>query len=84
MSELALSELLPTKSYYQPDYSKDKLDRIPDYRVQLYWNPHFSKSSSTETPTFYTSDVTGVFEIVLEGYTAKGDFITSTTTFTVE
>jgi hypothetical protein len=63
------------KIYLFPDYSIDQLmlERVPDYRLQLYWNPNVSvtKEQST-TVDFYTSDVTGDFEIVVEGISSDG------------
>ena len=63
------------KFYFFPDYSADKfkLERVPDYRLQLYWNPSvIIASDKTTTVDFYTSDVTGDFEIVVEGLTSDG------------
>lgn len=47
--------------------------RIPDYRYQLLWEPHVTITSRESSFTFYTSDVTGNFEINLEGFTEKGE-----------
>ena len=59
-----------TKKYYEPNYlDKSKSNRIPDYRYQLLWEPNFD----IENPiSFYTSDIKGVFEIILDGYTNDG------------
>lgn len=63
---------LSKKTYYKQDYAdKTKYERIPDYRYQLLWLPDVNTADET-TISFYTSDVTGTFEIVLEGFTAKG------------
>lgn len=61
-------DLSKEKTYYQENYSSNKNTRIPDYRTQLYWNPVIKSKEIT----FYTSDVTGVFEINIEGITNKG------------
>lgn len=58
------------KLYYQPDYTADKNDRIPDYRHQLLWNPEVNLKNPNFS--FYTSDVSGKFEIVLEGFSESG------------
>ena len=61
------------KKYYQPDYSaSSKNDRIPDYRYQLLWIPDLKLESKESLTSFYTSDVSGIFEITIEGFTAKG------------
>lgn len=61
---------LTNKSYHTVNYSDEtKLDRIPDYRNQLVWLPNVDLESEI---TFYTSDVSGVFEIVVEGFSKTG------------
>jgi len=62
------------KKYYNPDYSNNsvKLARIPDNRTQLLWNPNFNTS---ENVTFFTSDLKGMYEIVVEGYTNEDNLI---------
>jgi hypothetical protein len=64
-----------SKIYFFPDYSTDKLklERVPDYRLQLYWNPNvtITKDQST-TVDFHTSDVSGDFEIIVEGFSSDG------------
>lgn len=64
---------LGKKEYYQPDYTnKDKNSRIPDYRHQLAWLPDLKLNDKENTISFYTSDVNGQFEIVLEGFSELG------------
>jgi hypothetical protein len=62
------------KLFYKPNYSTDKsiLKRIPDYRTQLFWTPQFKIESQSTDLVFYTSDVTGIFEINVSGYTENG------------
>ncbi|MFV8343138.1 hypothetical protein [Flavobacterium sp. XS2P39] len=61
------------KVYFSPDYASGTLSqRIPDYRHQLLWMPELNIAEKENTVSFYTSDVTGNFEIVLEGFTKKG------------
>ena len=64
---------LSKKDYYQPDYTnKNKNSRIPDYRHQLLWLPELLLKEKENLITFYTADVTGIFEITLEGFTNEG------------
>jgi|GEM_PF-2143117 len=49
-----------------------KNSRIPDFRTTLYWNPQISISKKDTTITFYTSDNTGYYDIVLRGVTKNG------------
>lgn len=63
----------PKKVYNNPDYSAgNKLKRIPDYRYQLLWEPNISLDKKECTLSFYTSDIKGNFEVVLEGFTENG------------
>ena len=75
-----LVKIQTDKVYFFPDYSSDKLklERIPDYRLQLYWNPNVSitKDHST-TVDFFTSDVLGDFEIMVEGFSSNGELVSS-------
>ncbi|TGD56963.1 hypothetical protein [Flavobacterium humi] len=67
--------LIPSygKKYYAPDYQPGHdLKRIPDYRYQLLWNPEMTVKNNEEVLTFFTSDVTGEFEITIEGFTDSG------------
>ena len=73
------------KIYYQPDYLKNMLSRIPDYRTQLLWKPNITLSNDIpEELTFFTSDNDGLYEIVLEGYTTNGKHIKITNYFNVD
>ena len=62
----------PSKKYYSPDYSSAKLEKIPDYRIQLYWNPEMKITNRTSVAQFYTSDIAGEFEIVVTGIQTDG------------
>jgi len=70
----------PRKIYYSPDYStrRDALKRIPDYRVQLYWNPQVKvEKGKPVSLDFSTSDIEGEFEIIVKGVTVDGRSIHS-------
>lgn len=60
------------KNYFAPDYTNHKNERIPDYRHQLLWIPQIDLSNANSKIQFYTSDVSGKFEIILEGFSANG------------
>ena len=65
----------PEKEYFQQRYSEgEKNKRIPDFRRQLLWNPVFDPEG--RSIEFYTSDVEGEYEIVLEGFTSAGKGVT--------
>lgn len=61
------------KKYQFPKYDGNtSLNEIPDYREQLYWQPRFRTGTSGGNISFFTSDQTGTFEIVVDGYTSDG------------
>jgi hypothetical protein len=64
---------LNKKTYYKQDYKdQTKYLRTPDYRYQLLWTPELTIENKENSISFYTSDVAGIFEIALEGFTDKG------------
>ncbi|WP_343613438.1 hypothetical protein [Flavobacterium sp.] len=62
----------PKKIYNKVKYESGSDNaRIPDFRNQLLWNPDVKLNTDAET-SFYTSDLSGTFEIRLEGFTKNG------------
>ena len=60
------------KIYHKINYSNPvDNERIPDFRNQLFWNPDV-KLNSESNNSFYTSDLSGKFEIKLEGFSKNG------------
>lgn len=58
------------KKYYKQSYDdslKFENARIPDDRYQLLWEPNLEFNKDLEELVFYTSDITGEFEIYVEG-----------------
>jgi len=73
------------REYFTPNYSdKSKNERIPDYRYQLLWLPEVTLANTENPVSFYTSDVTGTFEITLEGFTDQGIPVSLKDTFEVQ
>lgn len=76
VESIDLPPAVKKKKQYRADYgNKDTLSRIPDYRVQLLWQPNLTLSTENEDLSFFTSDVSGKFEITLEGFTDEGKFV---------
>lgn len=72
---------IPKKEYYFPNYLQAKnLNRIPDFRHQLLWIPQIDLKKEIN---FFTSDVSGNFEIKIEGFSATGTPVFVTKTFYV-
>ena len=70
VKQIDLPPTVQTRKTFNPKYQNNSQNRIPDYRVQLLWEPEIK--SSSKNITFYTSDVPGTFEILLEGFDANG------------
>ncbi|UAM96657.1 hypothetical protein K8354_09920 [Polaribacter litorisediminis] len=81
-NKFSLLKPIPQKKYFFPEYDSVKNDRIPDMRTQLYWNANIK--NTTKEILFYTSDISGTFEIILEGVTTTGKPIFERTSFSVK
>lgn len=75
----------PIKNYYNQSYDVEanEFSRIPDYRSLLFWKPHVVIDKNSYEFEFFTSDVEGEYEIMLNGFTSYGKPITLTKTFSV-
>lgn len=74
----------PKKSYFHQDYSgRSTEEHIPDFRYQLLWKPDIILRGNTSL-SFFTSDIQGIYEIRVEGFTRDGEAITLIDTITVE
>ncbi len=68
-----LTKPLVSKRYYNQIYISDnEFDRIPDYRIQLFWSPELKLNGEHSKINFYTSDVKGTYEIKVEGFSKSG------------
>ena len=68
------------RKYSTSNFSEEN---IPDYRNQLLWKPNLEIEQTTTYSNFFTSDVTGTFEILLEGFNKKGTPVFLKTIFNV-
>lgn len=74
------------RQYYSPVYdgTDNRLDRMPDTRNLLYWNPNLQTNTSGRAEfEFYTSDVPGDYLIVIEGRSESGVVSSNSTKFIV-
>ncbi len=75
VEEFNLPPAIKKKQRYQTDYNHaSALARIPDYRVQLLWQPEVVLQKEGYTTTFFTSDILGTYEIRLEGFSDSGSY----------
>lgn len=84
IEKVKLPPTVKKKHNYRPDYqNRSSLSRIPDYRIQLFWQPDVSLQLGAYSTTFYTSDVSGFYEILFQGYTNDGKYISVKKNFSV-
>jgi hypothetical protein len=77
----------PDYGFTSPDYSDTlrKESRIPDYRNTLYWNPDVRTDVNGKAAVeFYTSDETGDYILLVEGFTSDGHRGSATILFSVK
>lgn len=75
------------REFYSPRYDNvsSRKSRMPDQRTLLYWNPDVRTDSKGEFQLeFFTSDVSGIFQVEVEGITNEGTVGSSTTFFRVK
>ena len=74
------------KNYFKQDYimEDEGNHHIPDYRRILFWEPYVALGDTDLAFEFFTSDLTGEFEVVLDGFTTYGKPITVYKTIVVQ
>ncbi|WP_157972920.1 hypothetical protein [Aureibaculum luteum] len=73
VKEINLFKPLVKKHYYKQVYdNKSNFDRIPDYRNILFWEPYLTLPKKNNQLSFYASDITGYYQIRLEGFNEDG------------
>ncbi len=75
---------IPKKNYFVQTYGTGDFERIPDYRMMLFWKPNIALDGNSANFEFFTSDLSGEFEILVDGFTTYGKPISVLTSITVE
>lgn len=85
ITNLVIEGFYKAREFYSPDYDSPKPEhKEPDYRTTLYWEPNVSVGGKGFTNLkFFTGDVAGNYEIVVEGISADGVPIRKVKTFEV-
>ncbi len=81
--KMGLTSPRPLKNYFTQSYTIDSNPNIPDFRNQLLWKPTISLEGKEMDLSFYTSEVTGEYEVSLEGFSIYGRPVVVKETFTV-
>ena len=70
-----------SRQFYSPDYSVEK-NIAQDSRTTLFWSPNIRTNENGKAQvSFYNTDVTEAIDIVLEGTSGDGRFISKTVEF---
>jgi len=75
------------REFYSPGYEtmKQVSGHLPDFRNLLYWAPDIlAGKEGTRQLSFYTSDITGKYAIVVQGLTKEGVAGSAVTFFEVQ
>ena len=67
-----LTRTKPLKKYFAQTYNEESNRRIPDFRDQLLWKPDLTFEGTEMELSFYTSEIAGNYEVVLEGFSIYG------------
>ncbi|KAG1648089.1 hypothetical protein GQR58_030102 [Nymphon striatum] len=67
-----LTRTKPVKKYFAQTYNEESNRRIPDFRDQLLWKPDLTFEGTEMELSFYTSEIAGDYEVVLEGFSIYG------------
>ena len=84
VTPITIERYSSSTEYVQTNYNNTDLERIPDYRYQLLWNPNLEINTEKKIVEFYSSDIKGNFEITIEGFTDNGKHIVVKEYFSVE
>jgi len=81
----SIASPIPKKNYYVQRYLTEDVSfrHIPDYRSLLLWEPHVDLEEGDLNFEFFTSDLQGEYEVVLDGFTTYGKPISVYKTITV-
>ncbi len=65
--------------FYAPDYSGDgrRESRVADFRHTLYWNADLRAEDGHSGVSFHASDLTGSYQVLVEGLTASGEAVSA-------
>jgi hypothetical protein len=72
------------KSFYSPKYTpKTEKAEKPDLRTTLFWEPEIVLQNGNTEHSFFTSDQTGKYKVIVEGISESGKICIGSTEFEV-
>lgn len=74
------------REFYAPSYDKKREEHVkPDYRTTLFWTPKLETGKNGKAKTsFYTSDQSSTYRIVVEGITSDGRPVKATSRINIK
>jgi hypothetical protein len=72
-----------SRKFYSPKYSPENMPETPDFRTTLFWEPDVLLQNETGL-TFFTSDQTGRYKVIVEGISETGRICVGNAWFEVE
>ena len=84
MAKVALDRPRLPKRYFAQTHTLQDDDRVPDFRNQLLWQPNISLEGKELGFSFFTSEVSGEYEVSLEGFSIYGRPVAVKKSFRVE
>ncbi|MDR5590437.1 hypothetical protein [Christiangramia sp. SM2212] len=84
LEDFKISSGVSEKNYFKQDYSLKSSPNVPDFRTQLLWDPNIQFKGNKDKFNFYTSDVSGNFQIIIQGFQNDGKPVSITKTFEVK
>lgn len=83
ITQFTLDSPRPVKNYFNQMHMVDSEKKIPDFRDQLLWKPTVPFEGKDLALSFYTSEVSGEYEVLLEGFSIYGRPVAIRETFMV-
>jgi hypothetical protein len=72
------------KKFYTPKYLPDiEHSAKPDFRTTLFWDPEITLQNGNTEHSFFTSDQTGKYKVIVEGISESGKICVGSTEFEV-
>ena len=71
---MSFQAISPGVDFQHPVYpsSEARASPKPDFRPMLYWNPSVQTGAENTNLEFYTSGLSGTFEVIVRGFTGDG------------
>jgi TonB-dependent SusC/RagA subfamily outer membrane receptor len=74
-----------SREFYSPNYDTLPVNKAPDLRTTIYWNPQVvSDATGKANFSYFNSDDTGTYRVLVEGIDAEGQLARTVYTYEVK